>query len=183
MAGMVARGSQAVAGGQEVEGTQKDEAIQGAAEGICWPKATLGMLPRDGQTHSAQCDPEGQSLLRTAVQTLNTETTPKTADWSQPIEVDDSLPIHLATLTRLQKQQTGHNPKRGTSGACQYWTPKWRRFLVGRSLRMTLVCGSGHPSPPLLIPITGLHGELSRLQCLLGGPNWQVSQAEWISTS
>ena len=77
MAGMVAGGDQAVTGGQEVEGAQEAEAVQGTTEGLCWPKATQGMLPRDGWTHSAQCDPEGRLLLKTPVQTLTQKQPPR----------------------------------------------------------------------------------------------------------
>ena len=60
MGSMVARGNQAVASGQEVGGVQETKAIQGAIEGLHWlvpkdrlpqQKATLGMQPRDWQTH------------------------------------------------------------------------------------------------------------------------------------
>ena len=95
MCGMVAGGNQAVTSGQEVGGAQEAKAIQGAIEGLCQPvpkdrlpqqKATLGMQPRDGQTHLAPCEPGGRSLLRKAVQTQM---------WRQPL-----------------RPQTGHSPMR-----------------------------------------------------------------------
>ena len=70
---MIAKGDQAVTGGQEVGGAQEPEAIQGAIEGLCQPvpkdrlhqwKATLGMQPSDGWTHPALCNSGGGSLLR-----------------------------------------------------------------------------------------------------------------------
>ena len=45
---------------------------------------------------------------------------------------------------------------------------------------MTLVCGSAHPSPPLTMPRTRLHGKQGRLQHPHGGLNWQVSQGQRI---
>ena len=63
--------------GQEVEGAQEPEAIQGAAQEIHQPKAMLGMLPRDGQTKSSQCDAGGGSSLSTAVWTPTQKQPPR----------------------------------------------------------------------------------------------------------
>ena len=83
----------------------------------------------------------------------------------------------------LQKLQTGHNPKRRTSGACRYWIHNGLNSCMDRSQKMTLAHESTHPSPPLTMPRTGLHGEQSRMQCLHGGLNWQVSWAQRIPAS
>ena len=93
-------GNWAVISSQKVEGAQEVEGIEGVTQGIpshWW--ATLGMLPRGRCLQPAPCNPEGGSLLRNPVQTLNTEATPKTTDWSQPTEADDYLPPSVAPET------------------------------------------------------------------------------------
>ena len=116
---MVARGNWAVTSSQEVEGTPEVKAIQGAAEGLNWlvPKHGLpsgrphwGVLPRDGWTHPAQCNPEGRSLFKEPGLNSDAETTPKTADWSQPIEMDDSWAPEAADWLQPEEEDLGGPP-------------------------------------------------------------------------
>ena len=95
---MVSGGKQAATSSQKVGGPQEAKAVQGAVEGLCWPvpkdrlpqwKVALGSQPRSRQTHPAPCYPGGGSLSRKAVETPM-QTTPKTMDASQAVEVDDS---------------------------------------------------------------------------------------------
>ena len=167
--GMVARGDQAVAGSQEAEGVQEATVIQGPAEGICQPvpkhrhpqqKVTLEMHPRGRWTHPVLCDPEGGYFwgLQFRLQHRNNPqgsrlVTACRGGWLPPSGDPDETP---ETVDWLQ-------PEEGSSETCQVWTLKWRSSWVGRSLRMTLVHGSAHPSPHLLIPMTGLCGRQSRL--------------------
>ena len=121
MGGMAAGGDQAVASGQEVEGAPGVEGIGRVAGGYPLASGPPWECCQEAGTFSqphATCNPEGRSLLRTPVQTL-TEITPKTMDWSHPIEVDDSLPQSVAPETADWSQL-----QRGTLGACQYWTCK-----------------------------------------------------------
>ena len=57
----------------------------------------------------------------------NTKTTPKTVDWSQPIEVNDSLPPSVAP-----EMADWSEPKEGDPGGPLVLDPQVEEFLSGK---------------------------------------------------